>query len=357
MAMSILGIGTVCALGSGIESFKSGLLGENKPLIEEYLISTETGEIILPVYKPITAGIDRFIPGRALRRIDSFSQMALLSTYLSIEDSGIQFEDKKRVGIVFGSSYGPSRTTFKLLDAIIDDGDKGASPTYFANSVHNALSSHASIFLKITGPCTTITCFNHTLSNVLLTAANWLKEDVVDYVLAGAGDEYCDVLGYAAAGFRGSDKKLLPPGEGHITFVLSNDSFAKGKYGKIDEIIVRKKASEIDIESPGSPDAVFLSSNGTVLEESSFSEIDLKHAKVADYTSLYGKMPAGSGFNIAAAAISLKEKTLYPSPVTNTQYDIQSNIISKKENLKGHARISCIEFGDRDEFNFYVLSC
>ncbi|MEJ2543396.1 MAG: beta-ketoacyl synthase chain length factor, partial [Calditrichaceae bacterium] len=202
MSLSILGIGTVSALGSGVETLRQGLQGKVKPNIEEKVIPASGGEKRLPVYQPIAAGLDRFIPKRALRRVDQFAQIALLSTYLAIEDAGIEFEDKSRVGVVFGSGYGPTRTTFKFLDNIIDDGDIGASPTHFANSVHNALASQASIFLGLTGPCSTVTCFEHTLSNVLLTAKDWLDQDVVDYVLLGLGDEYCDVLGYAAEGMN-----------------------------------------------------------------------------------------------------------------------------------------------------------
>ena len=114
MSLSILGIGTVSALGSGVQSLREGLQDKIKPNIEEKVIPTSDGEKKLPVYQPIAEGLDQFIPKRALRRVDHFAQIALLSTYLAIEDSGIEFENKSRVGVVFGSGYGPTRTTYHI---------------------------------------------------------------------------------------------------------------------------------------------------------------------------------------------------------------------------------------------------
>ena len=115
MRLAILGIGPVCALGSGIQSLRTGLQGKVRPNIEEKIIPTSHGEKMLPVYQPVAEGLDRFIPKRALRRVDPFTQIALLSTYLAIEDAGIAFNDKSRVGVVFGSGYGPVSYTHLTL--------------------------------------------------------------------------------------------------------------------------------------------------------------------------------------------------------------------------------------------------
>jgi len=209
MSLSILGLGTVCALGSGVENFRLGLKGERQPDVVDTTVKGLEQPMSLPVYQAQIDELDRFIPRRALRRIDGFAKMALLSTHLALEDAGMRIENKARVGIVVGSGYGPIRTTFDFLDGIIDDGDHCALPTHFANSVHNALASQISIFLDIQGPCTTITCFDNTVANVLMTARNWLKDGTVDFVIAGLGDEYNDVLGYSALFFPGKDISLF----------------------------------------------------------------------------------------------------------------------------------------------------
>lgn len=349
MGLSILGIGTVSALGSGVQALRQGLQGKIKPNIEEKIIPTIDGDQLLPVYLPVVEGLDRFIPKRALRRIDQFAQQALLSTHLAIEDAGIEFEDKSRIGVVFGSGFGPTRTTFKFLDNIIDDGDIGASPTHFANSVHNALASQVSIFLGLTGPCSTVTCFEHTLSNVLITVQDWLEQDIVDYVLVGLGDEYCDVMGYAAAGLNTDKEKELDPldfenctylpGEGHITFLIAKDSIGHKGYATLSEMQMRKNASdvnEIDFFEP-----VIINASGILEQSRSFSKLKLN--RFSSYTNLYGGFPTNSAFDLAVACVSMNDKKRYPVPGSK----------DKEETLEN--AITCMEYCREDEFNIYKL--
>ena len=336
MAISLLGIGTVCALGNGTSSFKKGLRGENCPNIEMVPVHLKKGDVELPVYRPVVEGLDHFITKKATRRLDSFAKMTLLSTYLCLEDAGMNLTNRSRVGIVFGSSYGPIRTTFKFLDRIIEGGDSYVSPTLFANSVHNVLASQISIFLKITGPCSTVTCFKHTLSNVLLTAQDWLNEGVVDYVIAGIGEEYCDVLGYYVAGRHGDQVTPLnppkfnqytySPGEGCVTFLLGSGENKNPKYCVIESPEGVKSIQEVR-EAADNADSVILAANGNSDEGDSYNRLNLKSAKTIYYSQLYGSMPSGAAFDLAAAALQDEVKN-----------------------------ICCIEYTQKDEFNVFKIS-
>lgn len=325
MGMEIFGIGPVCALGSGIEAMKKGLLGEIRPNIQNIAVSLPDGEKNMPVYLPVVEGIERFIPKKNLRRIDAFAQMALLSAYLAVEDAGIEFADKSRVGIIFGTGHGPSRTTFKFLDGLIEDGDRGASPTHFANSVHNALASQVSIFMQIDGPCTSITAFNHTVASVLVTAQNWLNEGTVDYVLTGFGDEYCDVLGYAAASLGAVSPELDPldfdrcsflPGEGMVTFLLGNANHLSGKYGRIEQLKIRTPIAKLQQMFHSSLRSVFIAANGNEREGRTYQKITDWQLPVAAHAALYGGMPTGAAFEIAITALSLSKA----QPLVCTEY-------------------------------------
>lgn len=336
MALSILGIGTVSALGSGIQTLKEGLQCKREPQIIREEIDSPNGTVQLPVYKAQPEGLDAFVPKRALRRVDPFARMALLSSHLAVEDSGLGIIDMSRVGIVFGSGHGASQTTFNFLDGIIDDGDRGASPTHFANSVHNALASQVSIFMKATGPCSTITCFEHSVSQVFFTAQTWLEQGMVDYVLAGFGDEYCDVLGYAAAGFNGRsvqkneplnfEKCSFTPAEGHITFLLSHAD-VKTKYGKLGTLNLNKSVAEVNA-SANLSGRVFLAANGNKNEGAVYKQLNIP-SRAEAHSHLYGSMPLGAAFEIAAAAVNLESEA--------------------KE-------ISCIEYAGRERFNLYSIS-
>ena len=316
MKPSILGMGSVSALGCGIETLREGLLSERQPNIVKRELMTASGTKTLPVYSSTVEGLDRFIPRNKLRRTDRFLQMGLLSSYLAIEESGLEIKDKNRVGIIFGTGYGPLQTSFNFFDTLIDDGDKCASPTMFANSVHNSLVSNVSIALKIEGPCQTLTCFDMTTAAVFSTASNWIESGIVDYVLAGVGDEYCEVRGYASL-LSGSDeeKTLSPmnfkdctylPGEGFVAFLLGRGESNKG-YGKIDSV---NSGTIKDLDLKGA-NAHFLAANGNSRTGPYYDQLNRQDVPAFTYSDLYGGMPVGHGFDVAIAALSLKEGTLY----------------------------------------------
>lgn len=319
MKPSILGIGSVSALGCGIDTLRDGLLCNKAPVIVNKELKTSGGVKTLPVYSAAVNGLDRFIPRSKLRRIDRFLQMGLLSSCLAIEDSGIdldRIEDKSRVGIVFGTGYGPLQTSFSFFDTLIDDGDKCASPTLFSNSVHNSLVSYVSIALNMEGPCQTLTCFDTTTAAVFSTASDWLESGIVDYVLAGVGDEYCEVRGYATL-LSGSDKMktLSPmdfnectyqPGEGFVAFLLGKEE-SKPDYGSIEPI----RSGKMEALDLGGCDALFLAANGNLQTGPFYEQLKSRQIPLFAYAPLYGGMPAGQGFDVAIAALSMKEKTLF----------------------------------------------
>jgi 3-oxoacyl-[acyl-carrier-protein] synthase II len=351
--MQILGLGPVCAVGNGVAALREGLLGRRQPQIIQMPVRLRNGERTLPVYQPNLDELERFIPRRNLRRIDRFARMALLSAHLAVEDSGLQFTNHKRVGIVIGSAYGATRTTFRFLDGMIDDGDQaGASPTHFANSVHNALAAQISMMLKINGPCTTITTFNHTTAGVWLTAQNWLNTGLVDYVLAGIGDEYCDVLGYSAV-MKSPDpvSAIAPmnfetcsflPGEGMICFLLakSPEGASKLKKPQIQNMNIRVSSGDARrLLHPSAP--VFITAHGRADEGRAFRELGLPQAGTLAHAQLFGGMPSAGAFETAIAALSLQDGIVYGAPSATGAVA---------------SMIHCIEYCAPDEFNLCSLS-
>jgi 3-oxoacyl-[acyl-carrier-protein] synthase II len=325
--VSILGIGPVCALGCGVAQLREGLMGARQPRIESRELELPGGLFSLPVYTAVSDELERFVPKRSLRRMDPFVRMALLAAYLAVEDAGIVFSDPERVGVVVGSGYGPLQTTFAFQDSLIDFGDKCASPTHFANSVHNALASQISIAMGLRGPGQTVTTFGLTTAGALLTAQLWLERGEVDHVLVGAGDEFCAVRGHveakmlAEAGQRENriiesfafDACTYTPGEGFVVFVLGTEK-AERRYAGLSRVVVGTECLESEASLLGSLDAVILAANGNRAEGAAYRRLARNIARVAAYSPLYGSMPTGDAFDVAIAALSLKEGRVFALP-------------------------------------------
>ena len=354
MKLPVLGIGAVSAAGCGVEALKAVLEGTRSPQVESISVPGKGGPFDLPVYVAAADGLERFMPRRALRRLDKLTRMALLASFLAVEDSGLNITDRSRLGLVFGTGYGPLGTTFRYQDTIIDDGDKGASPTLFANSVHNAPASAVSIFMKIQGPCLTLTNFETTTAEVLRTAQVWLEQGTVDYVLAAVGDEYEAVLGHVlhreGAGRRGRidplqfDQCSYLPAEGFVAFLFGREG-PDGKYGAIRRIASEHSALGFSKESIGRHRAVFLSANGDRRSGPLYRPLARAGLKVAAYSPLYGALPVGLGFDLALAGISCRAQQLYPSPASGT--DTGLDLLTEGMPLRDGEWIGCLQCSPR----------
>jgi 3-oxoacyl-[acyl-carrier-protein] synthase II len=294
------------------------------PVIQKYKFDTAAGEAVVDAYTACVIGLDRFLPRTALRRIDRLSQMSLLSSFLAIEDSGLALEDRTRVGIVFGSGYGPVQSTLDFHYSLIDCDDLLASPTMFANSVHNALTSQATISLKINGPCLTVTSFEQTAHSVFSTAMGWLSGGQVDYVLCGVGDEYCALRGYVTGSLnRGDgpgtmrplsfDECSFMPGEGFVSLLLGKED-APGGYCRL----TGATGGRFDAVAASVHEHVFIAANGARELGGLYRPLLGAGKKVSAYAPLYGGMPTGNGFDVAIAAVSLRDGAVYQADEART---------------------------------------
>lgn len=221
MSIGILGVGAVGGFGTGARA----LLEPAAPGVLS--LAWGDGRKEIPAFRADTASLERFVPKRALRRIDAFSRLALLGACLALEDAGLPTEGQEGLGIVLGSGHGATGTTFALIDSMIEGGDTCSSPIHFAGSLHNTPASHLAITLGATGPSLSLSLFKGLDAAVLLAAQRMLAEGRAKRVLAGVVDELSELSGYLWARGEGGP----PPGEGAAFLVLEA---GEGPYGSLD---------------------------------------------------------------------------------------------------------------------------
>ncbi len=299
MALAVLGVGAVSALGQGAAALRQGLERPDEPEAELACVATAAGERILCVYRAECLGLERFVPPRALRRLDHLSRMALLASHLALEDAAVEIADRTRLGLAFGSAFGPQSASDAFNDSVMDGGDRCASPSAFAGSVHNALASQVSIALRIEGPCQTVTAFGQTLGGVLSWADAWLARGEVDYVLAGAGEEVTPFRAFCAASCGG--RAALS--EGFCAFLLGRPEDAAGR--ALVEVVSSGRCAldgACRLELPAGPWSVIHSHQGLVGEEAA---VDFAHFAHASALPLPECLPPGAGFDLAMAVLEL----------------------------------------------------
>jgi len=350
MRVAIEGIGMTGAFGAGVESLRSAL--------QSGVIPVENRDADNGYIAPVGQLTD-FVPKRALRRIDHFSRMTLLSAYLAIKDANLEGADRSRMGIVIATGYGTLQTTFKFLDSYLDFGYACSSPTHFSNSVHNAAAAHVSIQMQATAPSLTVSQFEMSVPSALLSAQQWLAEGRVDQVLFGAVDESCEVLSYCRKQFFGvAESGSLQPfsfdqqsaivGEGAVFFVLTRAD-EDPAYGFVDA--VRLGNHLVRPVSLPQDDLLIIGADGHKECGRWYRQV-LKGRDSAAYAPLYGSFPAAAGFDLAVAAVSLRNRTLYPSPNVGgapaAAVELQQKLAKE--------RFSCLKFGPGGDYGLIQLS-
>ncbi|NVN91099.1 MAG: beta-ketoacyl synthase chain length factor [Desulfuromonadales bacterium] len=323
--MNILGIGSICARGVGVQSLEDALRdGWQAPIQMEAPRSEQGSRLAYLV------DLDR-VPDRTLlkkiRRADKLSKMCVLAAADALADSGIQELGNKRVGIILASAFGAHVTTFDFLDGILDYGDAHVSPTTFSNSVHNAAASYVSSSLNIQGPTLTVTQFRFSFQSALQLACAWLQQERCDYLLVGAADQYGDVLGYVA------DRKLTPaadgrikpfafnptcqvPGEGGLFLLLGRER-TEHCYGAIRSVSVNDDPCQEQ-----TVDMNIIDADGMLTDESGYLASLCPHTPTTAYSPLFGSMLVGGAFNLAAAALMLKRQITFAAPVPDNPHGL-----------------------------------
>jgi 3-oxoacyl-[acyl-carrier-protein] synthase II len=350
MRMAIQGIGVSGGFGSGVEALRTAL--------QTGMVSSKEIDGWL-TYQASIEGLDEFIPKRSLRRIDHFSKMTLLSACQALQDADCLDVDRSRMGVVIATGYGTLQTCFKFLDSYLEYGYACSSPTHFSNSVHNAAAAHVSMQMQATAPSLTVSQFEMSVPSALLSARQWLAEGRVDQVLFGAVDESCEVLRYCREQFFGAAEQgpLAPfafaeqsavAGEGAVFFVLTWAD-EDVTYGCIDEVILGNHlACPLDLPQD---DLLIIGADGHRECGRLYGPL-LKDREVAAYAPLYGSFPAAAGFDLATAAISLRDRTLYASPEPAGAAD--TTVLAPRK-LDRHG-LACLKFGGAGEYGLIRLS-
>jgi 3-oxoacyl-[acyl-carrier-protein] synthase II len=324
--MKIAGIGMIFAGGFGIGAFENALQsGWRKP--GETTAHWLAGEKA-PAYLVDFNSVPDKTLLKKIRRSDAVSKMSVLAAQNALADSGIENITGKKLGIISSTAFGPHVTTFNFLDDILDHGDAAVSPTTFSNSVHNAAASYIAMSLDIKGPTLTITQFLFSFQSALQLAQAWLDQGRCDYVLAGAVDQYGDVLGYVSDHklTTAADGKIKPftfnptcqvPGEGAAFFLLTRESVGN-VYCGVDAVHTSDdpgRGTPVDIE--------IIDADGMLPDESAYRASLLPDTPAAAYSPLFGSMMIGSAFNTAAGALMLKRQTRYATPVQDNPHGVR----------------------------------
>lgn len=134
---------------------------------------------------------------REMKRLDRFSQFAMVAAQDAVADSGLDFtkEQPYRCGVVVGSGIGGLNEIEEQLQRMFKKGPERVSPLSVPRMMHNAASGNISIKFGVRGPSTTIITACASANNAMGEALQMIQRGETDIMISGGTDAGITLLG------------------------------------------------------------------------------------------------------------------------------------------------------------------
>jgi 3-oxoacyl-[acyl-carrier-protein] synthase II len=143
------------------------------------------------------------------------------------------------------------------------------------------------------------------------------------------------------------------PGEGAAFFLLTRgENSDQAPYGFIEAVEMGRCFRE-KLEVPEEM-MLFIGADGHKKCGSYYKRFLPERVATACYTPFYGALPVGPAFDLAVAALSIKNKKVWPSP--NIGCDNPGIKIVSDEQALGNRPICCLKIGGGGELGKIVLA-
>jgi len=174
--------------------------------------------------------VNDWIDRKEARKLDRYTQLAMISAIQGVKDSGIDLEkeDLNRIGVVYGVGIGGIKTFEEEVTYYGKNEDKGPkfSPFFIPKMIADIASGHISIHFGFHGPNYTTTSACASSSNALADAFNLIRLGKANIIVSGGAEAAicaCGVGGFNA--MKALSTRNDDPEHASRPFSASRDGF------------------------------------------------------------------------------------------------------------------------------------
>jgi 3-oxoacyl-[acyl-carrier-protein] synthase II len=128
-----------------------------------------------------------YVPPKESKRLDRFTQFAIVSAIEAVKDSGLDFtrEDAFRCGVIIGSGVGGLAEFETQFTRLLEKGPEKVSAFTIPKMIVNAASGHVSIQWGLRGPCTAVATACASATNAMGDAFRTIQYGDADVMITG----------------------------------------------------------------------------------------------------------------------------------------------------------------------------
>jgi 3-oxoacyl-[acyl-carrier-protein] synthase II len=169
-----------------------------------------------------------YIPPKEAKRIDRFSQFALVGAIDAVRDSGLDFkaEDPFRAGCILGSGIGGLNEIEQQHSRLLEKGPDKVSAFTIPKLMVNAAAGQVSIQYGIHGPCAAVATACASAANAIGDAFKAIQYDDADIMITGGTEAALTPMGVSGfANMRALSERNDDPPRASRPFDAGRDGF------------------------------------------------------------------------------------------------------------------------------------
>ena len=248
----VTGLGALTPIGNNVGDFWKGLAsGKSGGAPVTYFDTSKFKTKFACELKNFD--ISNFLDRKEQRRMDRFTQYAMVSTEEAINDSGLDLDsiDKLRVGVIWGAGIGGIETfQNETLNFAAGDGTPRFNPFFIPKMIGDIAPGYISIKYGFMGPNYTTVSACASSANALADSLNYIRLGHCDIIVSGGSEAGINITGMGGfSAMRALSTRNDSPltasrpfdatrdgfviGEGSGTLILEEYEHAKARGAKI----------------------------------------------------------------------------------------------------------------------------
>ncbi len=233
--VAITGIGCVTPIGTGVEGLWQGLKAQRSAVVPATRFDAS-------IYRSqCAAQIDGFEPTdwidpKRVKRLDRFSQFAVVSAMLAIEDGKLDLanENRERVGAMMGTALGGVGYAEEQAARFLHGGLRAVDATLALAVFGGSASCNIAIEFGVSGPNSTNAMSCASGSMAIGEAFRQIRDGYADVMLAGGSEAPLATLCFGAfALIRAMSTRNDEPERASRPFDANRDGFVMGEGGAV----------------------------------------------------------------------------------------------------------------------------
>jgi len=223
----VTGLGVVTSLSCQVEDLWKRLLQGESGI--HALTVFDTADYKVKFGGDVTDwNTDAYLPAKDSKRLDRFSQFALVAGIEAVRDSGIDFskDDPFRCGVILGSGIGGLNEIETQMQRLLEKGPDKVSAFTIPKLMVNAASGHISIQYGLKGPNAAVATACASATNAMGDAFKTIQYDEADVMITGGTEAAITPMGISGfANMRALSTRNDDPPRASRPFDAGRDGF------------------------------------------------------------------------------------------------------------------------------------